>query len=115
MAQLVLSVPFLLSPSLRASQVPRPDIKHCPLLLFSLNFAADVARDFLIPVPEEWVDCAKKVKVPFDAEKKYHPEYDGYSPGERRGSGRPLSWPLLFLCKPARSGAADWFKHGNSG
>ncbi|XP_042641242.1 protein-glucosylgalactosylhydroxylysine glucosidase isoform X2 [Tyto alba] len=47
----------------------------------SLNFAADVARDFLIPVPEEWVDCAKKIKVPFDAEKKYHPEYDGYSPG----------------------------------
>lgn len=109
--QLVLSDPFLLFPSLRGSQAPVPDIKH----LFSLNFAADVARDFLIPVPEEWVDCAKKVKVPFDVEKKYHPEYDGYSPGKQRGSSRPSSWPLLALCKPARSGETDWFKHRNSG
>lgn len=89
-------------------------MKHCSSPLFSLNFAADIARDFLIPVPEEWVDCAKKVKVPFDAEKKYHPEYDGYSPGERRGSSRPLSWPLFVLCKPASGGDSDWFKDGNS-
>ncbi|XP_053880823.1 protein-glucosylgalactosylhydroxylysine glucosidase isoform X4 [Malaclemys terrapin pileata] len=46
----------------------------------SLNFAADVARDFQIPVPEEWQEVAKKVKVPFDAARNYHPEYDGYSP-----------------------------------
>lgn len=48
----------------------------------SLNFAADVARDFQIPVPEEWQEVAKKIKVPFDADRNYHPEYDGYSPGE---------------------------------
>lgn len=41
-----------------------------------------MARDLLLPVPEEWEDCARKIKVPFDEEKKYHPEYDGYSPGE---------------------------------
>uniref|UniRef100_A0A8D0FU52 Protein-glucosylgalactosylhydroxylysine glucosidase n=1 Tax=Strix occidentalis caurina TaxID=311401 RepID=A0A8D0FU52_STROC len=63
----------------------------------SLNFAADVARDFLIPVPEEWVDCAKKVKVPFDAEKKYHPEYDGYIPGEpvKQADVVLLGFPLM--------------------
>ncbi|NXT93763.1 PGGHG glucosidase, partial [Anhinga rufa] len=64
----------------------------------SLNFAADVARDFLIPVPEEWVDCAQKVKVPFDAEKKYHPEYDGYSPGEpvKQADVVLLGFPLML-------------------
>ncbi|XP_054684386.1 protein-glucosylgalactosylhydroxylysine glucosidase isoform X3 [Grus americana] len=63
----------------------------------SLNFAADVARDFLIPVPEEWVDCAKKVKVPFDAERKYHPEYDGYRPGEpvKQADVVLLGFPLM--------------------
>ncbi|XP_069660528.1 protein-glucosylgalactosylhydroxylysine glucosidase isoform X2 [Haliaeetus albicilla] len=64
----------------------------------SLNFAADIARDFLIPVPEEWVDCAKKIKVPFDAEKKYHPEYDGYSPGEpvKQADVVLLGFPLMY-------------------
>ncbi|NXT81415.1 PGGHG glucosidase, partial [Zapornia atra] len=63
----------------------------------SLKFAADVAQDLLIPVPEEWVDCAKKVKVPFDAEKKYHPEYDGYSPGEpvKQADVVLLGFPLM--------------------
>lgn len=91
-------------PLSEGSRAPMPDIKHCSMLLFSLNFAANIAQDFLIPVPEEWVDCAKNVKVPFDAEKQYHPEYDGYSPGERRGSSGPLHWPWLLLCKPTRSG-----------
>ncbi|KAK2520507.1 Athl1 [Columba livia] len=68
----------------------------------SLNFAADVARDFLIPVPEEWVDCAKKVKVPFDAEKQYHPEYDGYSPGEpvKQADVVLLGFPLMHPMTP---------------
>ncbi|XP_068800617.1 protein-glucosylgalactosylhydroxylysine glucosidase isoform X4 [Struthio camelus] len=68
----------------------------------SLNFAADVARDFLIPVPEEWVECAKKVKVPFDAEKKYHPEYDGYHPGEpvKQADVVLLGFPLMYPMSP---------------
>ncbi|XP_025937840.1 protein-glucosylgalactosylhydroxylysine glucosidase isoform X3 [Apteryx rowi] len=68
----------------------------------SLNFAADVARDFLVPVPEEWVECAKKVKVPFDAEKKYHPEYDGYSPGEpvKQADVVLLGFPLMYPMSP---------------
>ncbi|NXP54487.1 PGGHG glucosidase, partial [Heliornis fulica] len=63
----------------------------------SLIFAADLARDVFISVPEEWVDCAKKIKVPFDAEKKYHPEYDGYSPGEpvKQADVVLLGFPLM--------------------
>ncbi|KAM6408002.1 protein-glucosylgalactosylhydroxylysine glucosidase [Rhynochetos jubatus] len=68
----------------------------------SLNFAADLARDLSIPVPEEWVDCAEKVKVPFDAEKKYHPEYDGYSPGEpvKQADVVLLGFPLMHPMSP---------------
>ncbi|KAH1172401.1 hypothetical protein KIL84_008019 [Mauremys mutica] len=65
----------------------------------SLNFAADVARDFQIPVPEEWQEVAKKVKVPFDGARNYHPEYDGYNPGEseeQEGEGLHLSLHLSF-------------------
>ncbi|KAM9372927.1 protein-glucosylgalactosylhydroxylysine glucosidase [Phaethornis superciliosus] len=68
----------------------------------SLHFAADVARDFSVPVPEEWVDCAKKVKVPFDGEKQYHPEYDGYSPGEpvKQADVVLLGFPLMHPMSP---------------
>ncbi|XP_072194702.1 protein-glucosylgalactosylhydroxylysine glucosidase isoform X2 [Excalfactoria chinensis] len=68
----------------------------------SLNFAASIARDFLIPVPEEWVECAKKLKVPFDAVRKYHPEYDGYSPGEpvKQADVVLLGFPLMHPMHP---------------
>lgn len=59
----------------------------------------------MIPVPEEWVDCAKKVKVPFDAEKQYHPEYDGYSPGERGSSCSQRKFPV-WCPLPRGSGQA---------
>ncbi|NWV99118.1 PGGHG glucosidase, partial [Machaerirhynchus nigripectus] len=63
----------------------------------SLNFAADLARDLLLPVPEEWEDRARKIKVPFDEERKYHPEYDGYSPGEpvKQADVVLLGFPLM--------------------
>ncbi|XP_068050538.1 protein-glucosylgalactosylhydroxylysine glucosidase isoform X3 [Anomalospiza imberbis] len=70
----------------------------------SLNFAAALARDLLLPVPEEWEDRARKIKVPFDEERKYHPEYDGYSPALSPGEpvkqadvvllGFPLMHPM---------------------
>ncbi|NXJ99110.1 PGGHG glucosidase, partial [Corythaixoides concolor] len=68
----------------------------------SLNFAADLARDFSMPVPEQWVDCAEKVKVPFDAEKRYHPEFDGYSPGEpvKQADVILLGFPLMHPMSP---------------
>ncbi|NXP64491.1 PGGHG glucosidase, partial [Chloropsis cyanopogon] len=63
----------------------------------SLNFATDMARDLLLPVPEEWEDRARKIKVPFDEERKYHPEYDGYSPGEpvKQADVVLLGFPLM--------------------
>ncbi|KAM8807317.1 protein-glucosylgalactosylhydroxylysine glucosidase [Eudromia elegans] len=68
----------------------------------SLYFAADVARDLLVPVPQEWVERAEKVKVPFDAERKYHPEYDGYSPGEpvKQADVVLLGFPLMHPMSP---------------
>ncbi|NWX13335.1 PGGHG glucosidase, partial [Aegotheles bennettii] len=68
----------------------------------SLTFAADLARDLLLPVPEQWVDCAKKVKMPFDVEQKYHPEYDGYSPGEpvKQADVVLLGFPLMLPMSP---------------
>ncbi|NXS99837.1 PGGHG glucosidase, partial [Jacana jacana] len=83
-----------------------PDEHHChvdnsvytnALAQRSLNFAADLAGDCSVPVPEEWVDFAKKIKVPFDVEKKYHPEYDGYSPGEpvKQADVVLLGFPLM--------------------
>ncbi|NWX30859.1 PGGHG glucosidase, partial [Notiomystis cincta] len=63
----------------------------------SLNFAADIARDLLLMVPEKWEDCARKIKVPFDEKRKYHPEYDGYSPGEpvKQADVVLLGFPLM--------------------
>ncbi|KAM6115466.1 protein-glucosylgalactosylhydroxylysine glucosidase [Pterocles gutturalis] len=63
----------------------------------SLNFAADIAQDLSVPVPAEWLDCAEKLKVPFDAELNYHPEYEGYSPGEpvKQADVVLLGFPLM--------------------
>uniref|UniRef100_A0A8C9N0K0 Protein-glucosylgalactosylhydroxylysine glucosidase n=1 Tax=Serinus canaria TaxID=9135 RepID=A0A8C9N0K0_SERCA len=63
----------------------------------SLNFATDLARDLLLLAPEEWEDRARKIKVPFDEERKYHPEYDGYSPGEpvKQADVVLLGFPLM--------------------
>ncbi|NWU72359.1 PGGHG glucosidase, partial [Pterocles burchelli] len=63
----------------------------------SLNFAADLARDLSVPVPEEWLDRAGKLKVPFDVELNYHPEYEGYSPGEpvKQADVVLLGFPLM--------------------
>ncbi|XP_074854059.1 protein-glucosylgalactosylhydroxylysine glucosidase isoform X3 [Carettochelys insculpta] len=64
----------------------------------SLNFAADVARDFQIPVPQDWEEVAKKIKVPFDAARNYHPEYDGYSPGKlvKQADVVLLGYPVMY-------------------
>ncbi|XP_005046647.1 PREDICTED: acid trehalase-like protein 1, partial [Ficedula albicollis] len=63
----------------------------------SLNFASDMARDLLLPAPEEWEHRARRIKVPFDEERKYHPEYDGYSPGEpvKQADVVLLGFPLM--------------------
>ncbi|XP_053417989.1 protein-glucosylgalactosylhydroxylysine glucosidase isoform X4 [Nycticebus coucang] len=46
----------------------------------SLHFAADLAQDLGLPVPNQWLEVADKIKVPFDWEQNFHPEFDGYKP-----------------------------------
>lgn len=48
----------------------------------SLRFAAALARDLGQPVPSRWLEVADKIKVPFDPKHSFHPEFDGYEPGE---------------------------------
>lgn len=48
----------------------------------SLRFAAALAEDLGLPVPNQWLEIADKIKVPFDPEQNFHPEFDGYEPGE---------------------------------
>lgn len=48
----------------------------------SLRFAAALAEDLGLPVPKQWLEVADRIKIPFDSEKKFHPEFDGYERGE---------------------------------
>lgn len=52
----------------------------CPLS--SLHFAAALAKDLGLPIPEQWLEVADKIKIPFDSEQNFHPEFDGYERGE---------------------------------
>ncbi|XP_074128610.1 protein-glucosylgalactosylhydroxylysine glucosidase [Sminthopsis crassicaudata] len=66
----------------------------------SLHFAVDLAGELGRPVPERWATIAEKIKVPFDPERNYHPEFDGYEPGETVKQadvvllGYPVPYPL---------------------
>lgn len=48
----------------------------------SLHFAAALAEDLGLPVPKQWLEVADRIKVPFDFEQNFHPEFDGYERGE---------------------------------
>lgn len=48
----------------------------------SLCFAAALAQDLGQPVPDQWLEVAKQIKVPFDPQQNFHPEFDGYKPGK---------------------------------
>ncbi|XP_061209583.1 protein-glucosylgalactosylhydroxylysine glucosidase [Neopsephotus bourkii] len=88
-----------------------PDEHHChvdnsaytnAVAQRSLTFAAHLARDLLIPVPEQWLRRASSIKVPFDAGREYHPEYDGYRPGEpvKQADVVLLGFPLMHPMSP---------------
>ncbi|KAI9552765.1 hypothetical protein GHT06_020645 [Daphnia sinensis] len=53
-------------------------------------------------VPEAWLDIARKMKIPFDVERNYHPEFDGYQPGEtiKQADVVLLGFPLMFVTDP---------------
>lgn len=50
-------------------------------LIFSLQFAVELANLLQYTAPKEWQDVADHMKIPFDQKHKYHPEYDGYVKG----------------------------------
>ncbi|XP_008584790.1 PREDICTED: acid trehalase-like protein 1 [Galeopterus variegatus] len=69
----------------------------------SLRFAAALAQDLGLPVPDQWLLVADKIKVPFDPERNFHPEFDGYEPGEevKQADVVLLGYPVPFPLSPA--------------
>lgn len=51
------------------------------LSFVSLKFATELAELLQHPAPKEWQEVAKLIKIPFDQELQYHPEFDGYIKG----------------------------------
>lgn len=47
----------------------------------SLQFAVELATLLQHPAPKEWQEVAELLKIPFDQESQYHPEFDGYVKG----------------------------------
>ncbi|XP_061465855.1 protein-glucosylgalactosylhydroxylysine glucosidase isoform X2 [Rhineura floridana] len=68
----------------------------------SLNFAIDLGSQLHISIPEEWKEVGKKIKVPFDKSRSYHPEYDGYCPGEqvKQADVVLLGFPVMYPMDP---------------
>ncbi|KAM5186094.1 LOW QUALITY PROTEIN: protein-glucosylgalactosylhydroxylysine glucosidase [Callospermophilus lateralis] len=72
------------------------------LVQTSLHFAAGLAEDLGLPVPNQWLVVADKIKVPFDPERNFHPEFDGYEPGEevKQADVVLLGYPVPFPLPP---------------
>ncbi|XP_036390438.1 protein-glucosylgalactosylhydroxylysine glucosidase isoform X1 [Megalops cyprinoides] len=68
----------------------------------SLQFAVEVANLLKHPVPAEWQEVADKIKIPFDPELNYHPEFDGYKRGDRvkQADAVLLGYPLGLTMTP---------------
>ncbi|KAM9080031.1 protein-glucosylgalactosylhydroxylysine glucosidase isoform 1-T1 [Megaptera novaeangliae] len=68
----------------------------------SLRFAAALAQDLGQPVPNQWLVVADKIKVPFDPKLNFHPEFDGYQPGEevKQADVVLLGYPVPFPLSP---------------
>uniref|UniRef100_A0AAY4DWA3 Protein-glucosylgalactosylhydroxylysine glucosidase n=1 Tax=Denticeps clupeoides TaxID=299321 RepID=A0AAY4DWA3_9TELE len=48
----------------------------------SLLFAVELAEQMHLSAPPEWKEVAEKLKLPFDPQLQYHPEFDGYKKGD---------------------------------
>ncbi|XP_013358363.1 PREDICTED: acid trehalase-like protein 1 isoform X1 [Chinchilla lanigera] len=68
----------------------------------SLHFAAALAQDLGQPIPDQWLVVADKIKVPFDPKRNFHPEFDGYEPGEevKQADVVLLGYPVPFPLSP---------------
>ncbi|KAI5100317.1 protein-glucosylgalactosylhydroxylysine glucosidase, partial [Silurus meridionalis] len=69
---------------------------------YSLQFAVDLAQLLQHPAPPEWQEIANKLKIPFDPELKYHPEFDGYKKGSevKQADAILVGFPLGFPMSP---------------
>ncbi|XP_068170245.1 protein-glucosylgalactosylhydroxylysine glucosidase isoform X2 [Antennarius striatus] len=68
----------------------------------SLQFALELAALLQHPEPKEWREVAEKLKIPFDPEAQYHPEYDDYIRGHpvKQADAVMLAYPLGMLMSP---------------
>ncbi|XP_020790881.2 protein-glucosylgalactosylhydroxylysine glucosidase [Boleophthalmus pectinirostris] len=64
----------------------------------SLEFATELADLLDKPAPKEWKEVSENLKIPFDEEFNYHPEYDGYVRGApvKQADTVMLGYPLGF-------------------
>ncbi|XP_017261100.1 protein-glucosylgalactosylhydroxylysine glucosidase isoform X2 [Kryptolebias marmoratus] len=62
----------------------------------SLQFAVKLADLLQHPAPKEWQDVAERIKIPFDSESQYHPEFDGYTKDQpvKQADTVMLGYPL---------------------
>ncbi|XP_040017691.1 protein-glucosylgalactosylhydroxylysine glucosidase [Gasterosteus aculeatus] len=69
---------------------------------FSLQFAVDLADLLQHPAPEEWQEVAQNLKIPFEEETQYHPEFDGYVKGHpvKQADTVMLGYPLGLPMTP---------------
>ncbi|XP_075401232.1 protein-glucosylgalactosylhydroxylysine glucosidase isoform X1 [Tenrec ecaudatus] len=69
----------------------------------SLRFAVSLAEDLGLPIPDRWLMVANKIKVPFDPERNFHPEFDGYQLGEevKQADVVLLGYPVPFSLSPS--------------
>ncbi|KAK2866874.1 hypothetical protein Q8A67_024991 [Cirrhinus molitorella] len=68
----------------------------------SLQFAIELSNLLGHTPPPAWQDVADKIKIPFDQELKYHPEYDGYKQGTtvKQADVVLLGYPLAMPMTP---------------
>ncbi|KAK7117244.1 hypothetical protein R3I94_022717 [Phoxinus phoxinus] len=68
----------------------------------SLQFAVELCVLLAQTAPPAWQDVAEKIKIPFDPELKYHPEFDGYTQGSRvkQADAVLLGYPLTLPMTP---------------
>ncbi|XP_005941734.1 protein-glucosylgalactosylhydroxylysine glucosidase isoform X2 [Haplochromis burtoni] len=67
-----------------------------------LQFAVELAELLQHPAPKEWQAVAEYIKIPFDEEHQYHPEYDGYIKGHpvKQADTVMLGYPLGLPMSP---------------
>lgn len=68
----------------------------------SLQFAVELADLLQHPAPREWQEVASKIKILFDQESQYHPEYEGYTKGQavKQADTVMLGYPLGVSMSP---------------